>query len=93
MRILPKFHQFIEVLGGYQQDVFYVAAAGIPGANSVPPIGKRDRSFGSVVKSDNRFYFCIESVHMARLVVFRIGNKSNPVRTEFEPTLQGYSSS
>jgi hypothetical protein len=80
MRLLPKLNEFVEMLRGYLQDMLYVAATGVSWPYGIAAACLSNFSARAAAKFYDNLSLCIEPVHMARLVVFRIRNKSNTVK-------------
>ena len=62
-----------------QQDVLHIAPARVSWSYRIAPIRPRNLAHGSIAKLHDYFNLCIKSVHMARIMIFRIRNKPNPI--------------
>jgi hypothetical protein len=82
MRFSPKLNELIEILGRRLQDVLHIAATRIAGPYRVVPICQSNFSVGPIAKFHNYFRLRIESMHMARLMIFRIREKPNAIEPE-----------
>ena len=59
--------------------MLYIAPACIAGTNSIDPTRLRNLSARPLTEIDNYFGLCVKPMHVTRLMIFRIGNKSNPI--------------
>jgi hypothetical protein len=75
----PKLDELIEMLGRRPQNMLHIAATRIARPYRVIPIRQSNLSAMPFTKFHDYFGLCIESVHMARIMIFRICNKPNPI--------------
>lgn len=76
MCVFPKFHQYIEMVRRNLQNMLHVTAAGTRGPNRIRAIGQCNFSCG-FTQCDNHFRLRVKPMHVDRLVILRVSDKSN----------------
>jgi len=80
MVLLPEGYKFFEVPCGSGQNMAYIRPASIAGPDGIRPVRKRDGSL--LAKIDNHFYFSVETMQVARLVVHGVCRKPNAIEAD-----------
>jgi hypothetical protein len=94
MMLLPKKNQFVEMPGGRSQYMAHIRLASVARPDGVCSVGERDPAVWA--KIDDHFYVRIETMHVAQLVVHRVGRKPDaieadqPIGLHYNPIGLGY---
>ena len=77
--LLPKLNQFFEIPRRNRQYMAHTRHANVARPDGIPSVSQGDSAVHS--KIDDHLSLCIETMHMAGLMVHRVGGKSDAVET------------